>query len=569
LEIYPLKESIMELEKQSVTISGAELIAQTLKGYGITHVFFIDAILRRSLVEMETLGIRRVLAHSEKAAAYMADGYSRVRRGPGICMSQSVGAANLAAGLQDGYLDLSAIIAITGKKEQNFQHKNAYQEVDHEPLFKPVTKFNASVETIEQLPSLLRQAFREATTAAPGPVHLDVPNHMGATAEQWEFRKEEVLIEESYKQFPAQRPQPEKTLVRRAAELLQTAKKPVIVSGGGAIASSAFNQVAELAEKLSAPVVTSLNGKNILPESHPMYMGVVGTYSRQFANQILSEADLVLFIGSRTGDMVTATWNLPVPGTQVIQIDIEAKELGRNFPNIVSLLGDAKVITAEISENLNQNSKTDKWAVYCQKIKKDWLAEMEILRTSTAAPIHPERLCKELGDVIPENAVLVADTGYSSFWTGIMVYLNHPEQTYIRAAGSLGWALPASLGAKCAAPDRPVICFTGDAGFWYHLSELETAKRCGINTIIIVNNNSGFSQCEPNIKRVYGKTKGNAEEMYKFSDINFSRIAEEMGCAGIRVKRPEDISTAMEKALSSNLPTVIEVITDINCKAQL
>ncbi len=559
----------MKLEKQSASITGAELIAQTLKGYGITHVFFIDAILRRSLVEMETLGIRRILAHSEKAAAYMADGYSRIRRGPGVCMSQSVGAANLAAGLQDGYLDLSAIIAITGKKDQNFQHKNAYQEVDHNPLFKPVTKFSASVETEEQLPFLLRQAFREATSGAPGPVHLDVPNHMGAIADQWKFKKEDVVIEKLYKSFPAQRLQPDNGLVKQAAELLQTAKKPVIVSGGGAIVSSAHNQIAELAEKLSAPVVTSLNGKNIIPENHPMYMGVVGSYARHFANQVLSEADLVLFIGSRTGDMVTDTWKLPTAGTQIIQIDIEAKELGRNFPNTISLLGDAKVISAGISEQLIQNKQTSTWANDCQKLKKVWLEEMEILRTSASVPIHPERLCKELSDTLPQDAVLVADTGYSSFWTGVMVYLNHPGQTYIRAAGSLGWSFPASLGAKCAAPDRPVICFTGDAGFWYHLSELETAKRCGINSITVVNNNGGYGQCRPNIRSVYGNTIGNPEEMYKFSDVNFSRIAEEMGCIGIRVERPEDISTALKKALSNNLPTVIEVMTDINCKAQL
>ena len=167
-------------------MSGARFIAETFKGYGVTHVFFVEAILRRTLVEMEALGIRRILTHSEKAAAYMADGYARMSRRPGICMSQSVGAANLASGLQDPYLGLSPVIALTGKKPPFAQHRNAYQEIPHGPMFESVTKYNVSIDTGEQLPYFLRQAFREACSGAPGPVHLDVAGYCGEVIEATE-----------------------------------------------------------------------------------------------------------------------------------------------------------------------------------------------------------------------------------------------------------------------------------------------------------------------------------------------------------------------------------------------
>jgi hypothetical protein len=230
-------------------MSGGKFIAETFKGYGVTHVFFVEAILRLGLVEMEALGIRRVLAHTEKAAAYMADGYARASHRPGICLAQSVGAANLAAGLQDAYLGLSPVIAITGQRPPLARHRNAYQEVIHGPLFEPVTKYNVSVETVEQLPFLLRQAFREVTSGAPGPAHLDVAGHLGEIVATGEADLD-VVIEESFRSFPSVRPEPDLNLVREAGRILAKADRPVIVAGGGATASSAGPEIVELAEIL-------------------------------------------------------------------------------------------------------------------------------------------------------------------------------------------------------------------------------------------------------------------------------------------------------------------------------
>jgi acetolactate synthase I/II/III large subunit len=228
------KEGFKGDGEDSPGITGARFLAETFKGYGITHVFFVEAILRRTLVEMEALGIRRVLTHSEKAAAYMADGYARVSRRPGLCMAQSVGAANLASGLQDPYLGLSPVIALTGKKPPSAQHRNAYQEISHSPLFDPVTKYNVSVDTVEQLPHLLRQALREATSGAPGPVHLDVGGGYAGEGIEGGKGDMEVVIEKAFTRYPSSRPVPEKESLQEAAHILEEAERPVIVAGGGA-----------------------------------------------------------------------------------------------------------------------------------------------------------------------------------------------------------------------------------------------------------------------------------------------------------------------------------------------
>lgn len=540
-------------------LTGARFIAETLHGYGLTHVFFMDAILRQTMVELEELGVRRVITHSEKAAAYMADGYARVSHRPGICMAQSVGAANLAAGLQDAYLGRSPVIALTGKKPPLAQHRNAYQEIVHGPLFEPVTKYNVDVTTLAQLPYYLRQAFREATTGTPRPVHLDLLGHSGRPLEAAEGELP-VVVEEPFTRYPPFRPAPDGESVARAAQAIAAANRPVIVAGGGVRLSGAAAAVVALAEKGSIPVATSVNGKGTIPDNHPLSVGVVGTYSARSANQFVHEADLVIFIGSNTGDQVTNNWTIPAPGTPVVQIDIDAAESGRSYAGTIGVVGDARVAVTRLTEALDNRPPGD-WVQRAQDLVRAWREAIEPLRRSDELPIRPERLCWELTQALPEDAVLVADTGYSAIWTATMVDLNHPTQTYLRAAGSLGWAVPAALGAKCAVPERPVICFNGDGGFWYHLSELETARRHNINTVTIINNNGAFAQGIPDIHRVYGDRPGNPEELYRFAPVNFARIAEEMGCVGIRVEQPAEIGPAIREALAANRPAVVEVLT--------
>ena len=545
--------------------SGARLIAETLKGYDVTHVFFMLAILRRTLVELEDLGIQRILTHSEKSAAYMADGYARISGKPGICMAQSVGAANLAAGLQDPYLAHTPVIAVTGRKTPVAQYRNAYQEIIHGPLYESVTKFDANVDTIEQVPHLFAQAFREATTGAPRPVHLDLLGFTGEIIEAATSEKT-LIINRQFACNPSIRPAPEPAVLKEAVKILEKAERPVIVAGRGVVMSSAAPEVVQLAERLSIPVATSNDGKGVIIETHPLSVGVVGSYSCRCANRVVSEADLVIFIGCSTGDQVTLDWTIPGPGTKIIQIDINPSELGKNYGNTLGIMGDAKVTLNHLLAVLEKEDHHKTWISNVEQIVKEWMDAIAPLQASDAVPIRPERLCKSITDILPANAILVADTGYSAVWSSTMIHITDPNQRYIRAAGSLGWAFPASLGAKCAAPEKPVICFTGDGGFWYHLGELETAKRWGINTVTVINNNNGLSQSIPGMNNAYGDSPGNRKEIYGFEATNFAKIAEDIGCMGIRVETPDAIAPALMEALSADKPVVVDVLTDQACK---
>jgi len=486
-------------------MTGAQCLADMLKGYGVTHVFHVPAVLRTTFAEMERrTEIKRLHVHGEKAAAYMADGYARASGKPGICMAQVIGALNLAAGLRDAFLAHSPVIAMTGGREPKTKFRKVYQEIDDMPAFEPVTKFNATVDDVIRFPDMVRQAFRTAVTGCPGPVHLQFRGNEGQIdAEEADM---EPLVEPQFARVPAFRPAPEEESVRAALRLLQDAMRPVIVAGGGVRASGAASELTAFAEALQIPVATSLNGKDSIPGNHPLSVGVVGTYSRESANRVVNAADLVCFIGTETGGMTTHFWAVPKIGTPAIQIDLEPQALGRNYPLAAAVNGDAKVTLARMFALCDPASaeKRKPWIAQAQKICAEWRDKYHSALASDAVPIRPERLCSELTQHMPGDAIIVVDTGHAGMWMGGMFDLTSPRQAYMRSAGHLGWAFPAGLGAKCACPERPVVTFTGDAGFWYHIAEIETAVRWNIAAVTVVNNNGGGNQSKRGFDRVYG-----------------------------------------------------------------
>lgn len=550
-------------------MKGARVVAQLLKAHGVTHVFFMDAILRRALAEMEDFGITRVLGHSEKAVAYMADGFARVSGRPAVCMAQSVGAANLASGLQDPYLGHSPVIAISGRHVAPFQYRNAYQEVDHGPLYDSVTKFNGRIDALEQIPHLFRAAFREATTGTPRPVHLDIAGFTGdgLTHLEGEF---DLTVDDAHTRFPAFRPAPDPAAVERAVVAIKAAKRPVIIADRGAIISGAGEALARLAARIQAPVVATLDAKHIMLEDDTMFRGTVGLYGRSCANHVVAEADLVIFAGSNTSDHTTANYVMPKQGTSIIQIDIDPLEIGRNYAGTIGMLCDVRA-GLEALAVMADAAKHDDWLAHTQKFVDEWRLDAEKSRTSDAVPMRPERICGELTEILPKNAIVIADTGYAALWSGTLLYLRHPGQQYFRAAGSLGWSFPASLGAKCAAPDKPVICFCGDGGFFYHLPELETARRRGIKTVTIVNNNHCLSQGLRNLNIAYeGRSDHSRKgECFEYRETDFAKVAQSFDCFGVTVDKPKDFRKAFEAALASDLPAVIDVKTEFAVQAPL
>jgi acetolactate synthase I/II/III large subunit len=484
-----------------------------------------------------------------------------------------IGALNLAAGLRDAYLAHSPVIAMTGGRDPATKFRKVYQEVDDVPAFEPVTKMNVTVDHAARFPDMVRQAFRVATSGTPGPVHLQFRGNEGQV--DIEEAEMEAMIDAATAQVPAFRPEPPDDDVKRAIKLLQDAKRPVIVSGGGVRASGAAKELvalAEKAEKLAVPIATSLNGKDSIAGNHALNAGVVGSYSRESANRIVNEADLVCFIGTETGGMTTHSWQAPKIGTAAIQIDINPESIGRNYPLQAAVLGDARQVLRKMNAIADGGTAASRkaWTARVVEICSEWRAKYKDVLNSNATPIRPERICHELTKNLPSDAIAVVDTGHGGMWMGGFFDLMHPGQSYMRSAGHLGWAFPAGLGAKCAAPDRPVVTFTGDAGFWYHIGDVETAVRWNINAVTVVNNNSSGNQSTRGYDRAYGgKQTDKAREMWTFTEVNFARLAEDMGALGIRVEKPGDIAPALEKALKANRPVVIDVVTDIEALAPL
>ena len=552
-------------------MTGAECLADMLAGYGVTHVFMVPAVLRRTFAEMERrTTIARVHCHGEKSAAYMADGYARASGKPGVCMAQVIGALNLAAGLRDAWLAHAPVIAMTGGRDPKTKFRKVYQEVDDVPAFEPVTKLNATIDDVARFPDMLRQAFRVATSGTPGPVHLQFRGNEGQVdAEEAEM---EPLVESQFAQVPPFRPLPQPEQVKAALDLLQKADRPIIVAGGGVRASRAADELVALAEALQIPVATSLNGKDVIPGTHPLSVGVVGTYSRESANRAVNRADLVCFVGTETGGMTTHFWAVPPIGTPAIQIDIEPQALGRNYPLQASVLGDAKTVLAAMLADADKASAARRvaWIKEIATLRSDWAAKYKADLESAAVPIHPARICHALTQHVPEDAIVVVDTGHAGMWMGGMYDLRSRKQSYLRSAGHLGWAFPAGLGAKAACPERPVVTFTGDAGFWYHIAELETAVRWNLASVTIVNNNGGGNQSKRGFDRAYGgEQTAQARELWTYRPMNFARLAEDIGALGIRVEKPDDIAPALARALAAKRPAVIDVVSDIEALAPL
>ena len=401
-------------------------------------------------------------------------------------------------------------------------------------------------------------------------MHLQLRGNEGQI--DYEEAEMEPLTEELFARVPPFRPAPAPEHARAALDAIEEAERPVFVAGGGVRTSGAATELVALAERLAVPVATSLNGKDSIPGDHPLSVGVVGTYSRESANHVVGEADLVCFVGSETGGMTTHFWQVPPIGTAAVQIDIEPQSLGRNYPLRAAVNADAKQALAWMLAHADARSagRRAAWTARARGIVAAWRGRYRGLLESDAVPIRPERICHELTRHLPEDAIVMVDTGHSGMWMGGMYDLRSPRQSYIRSAGHLGWAFPAGLGAKCAAPERPVFVFTGDAGFWYHLTEIETAVRCGIDTVTLVNNNSSGNQGSPGFDRAYGgRQSEKGRELWAYGDVNFATIAEAMGALGLRVEDPADLAGALATAFAAGRPVVIDVVSDIEAHAPL
>ncbi len=547
----------------------AALMADLLADYGVEYLYGMEDPVQL-YHHLDRSRIRPITIRDEKHGAIMAHGYARVSGRPGVCASTfGPGATNLITGLLEAQKSSVPVIAFIQEIPASQRDRHASSEIDHIAALTPFTKKVYRVDIPERCCEVIRRAFRMATSGRPGPVAVLCP------ADVMTMETEvETYCEPEFAVYPALRPRPAREEIDAAVKLLAEAKRPVIIAGGGSILSGASDEVVELAERLGAPVATTMNGRGTIPDSHGLSIGALGsstggTLGRgRIANEAVANADVVLICGSRTGQICYLNWEQPGPGTKVIHIDIDPEEPGRNLRTDITLMGDVRETLRDLIDHAETSrpGEADKVAKSFVSKKEQWRSEFNAVAFANRTPTPPERILAEISGRMDDKTILVNDASYISGWTFSHVD-NVARGAHIlspRGTGGIGWSLPAALGAKCASPDSKIICMTGDGAFGYVMGELETASRAELPVVVVVFNNAtlGFQRHFEN--KLFGKY-GECD----LSDIDHSALAKALNCDGERVVNAEDFAAALERGLASENVYVIDAVIDEHAMAPI
>ena len=508
------------------------------------------------------LGLRHFLVNDERMGAFAADAYARVTNRPGICdATLGPGATNLATALAESLNAGIPLIAITGDANRAHAGKHMTQECRQTEMLRPAAKELIRVELTSRIPELVRRAFALATSGRPGPVVLDIPEDVAHG--EHEFQAGDFAIDEKTLATPARRLRPAKEDVERAGALLAAARRPLLLVGGGIHLSLAGGALLELAETIGIPVAHTMSGKGGIPCTHPLSAGLFGRYSR-IANDLIAGADCLLVVGCKLGEIATKRYALLPERTPLIHLDIVAEEFGRTAAPTVALWGDAREGLRDLLAALKPDAKRLKahHGDYLNEVRTRmaaWQADAAPRLASAERPINMARLVAELNRALPAESILVADGGFAAHWTGLLYDTKTSGRHYIadRGLASIGYGLPGAIGAALAAPRTPVVALTGDGGFNMALGELETARRAGANLTAIVVNNAASGYVKALQHAMYGARYQSSDLL----ELDYARIAEAMGCRGIRVEDPAELGNAIRLGMAeASRPSVIDVV---------
>jgi acetolactate synthase-1/2/3 large subunit len=545
-------------------ILGADVLVKCLLQEDVRYIFgipggqlttLLDAIHRFGREE----GLDFIMTRHEQAAAHMADTYSRLTGKVGVCVGTvGPGAVDLVPGVYEAYANSIPILALTPQNQtwKSYPDHGSTQGCDHVGLFKPITKWNALVSHWKRIPEMVQEAFRQATTGRPGPVHLDLP--VDILFEEGEEDELNILPPARYR--PLVPPSGDPQLVKQAAEMLAQAKSPIIHAGGGALRSRACPEITSLAELLGCPMSTSITSRGAIPEDHPLYLIPLGFGSIAAHAQ----ADLVLVIGSRLGAF--DLWGKPPmwgrPDQQkIIQIDTAAESIAENRPVDLAILGDAKATLRDISTVLDTmiepREEIPQMAQY-RAAQAAWLRNFEDLGSSDAVPIHPLRVVKDARAFFPRDALFVTDGGNTSIWAHYLTRMYESACIWSADSGQGGGGLPKAIAAKLIFPGQPVFAICGDGFFMMNVQELETAARLGTNVVMIVANDRAFGMIKAAQDGSFAKRYIGVD----FADVRYDKMAEAAGWYGERVEDPKQLTPALKRAVDSNKPALLDVIVD-------
>lgn len=541
-------------------VGAGQAVVELLREEGVSHIFgivgssfldILDAMYDRN--DIEFVGVRH-----EQGAALMADGFARISGKPAVCMvTNGPGVLNLTYGVASAFVAHSPMVVLAPSSSREHQYRDSTQEFDQVSLFRPITKASFPVNKIERLPDAMRHAFRVATSGKMGPVMVDIPRDLmpGATIDF------EPVSPDTYRTGQT-RLRGDERLIAAAADVLASASRPVVLAGGGVVWSDASQEVMRIADALGAPVVTTYGHADAVPSGYSRFLGHLGRLGAAEGIEAVRGADVILAVGTRLGQSSTFFDNRYIPAdARIIQIDVDPKEIGRNYPLSVGIEGDAKAVlealfaTGRIEGSFGRGEwrqRVDEW-ISARKRRLDAEGSLDSI------PLKPQRVYAELRKAMPENAIVGLDAGIAPNMGQDRLSYGGPHSLLTSLElGGLGFSFPASIGACFAAQDRPVVNFNGDGGFLFNAQEFETAVRYQLNHVTVVLNNGCWGSEKAYQKYAFDERYVGADT----SNPRFDKYAELFGGKGFYVEAPGDIGDALREALAAEVPSIIEIPTD-------
>jgi acetolactate synthase-1/2/3 large subunit len=549
--------------------TGGQTLVRTLRRLGVDHIFGLPGDTGMAFYDAlyDEPGITHIMTRDERSASFMADVYARVSRRLGVCEGPSGGGATyIVPGVAEAHGSAVPMLCMTSDTPSREQNRGVLTELDQPALFSPITKWSERVHHAQAMEDAVIRAVRLAISDRPGATHLSLPSD--ALEDRHETPPRETP--EAHDDYvPSARSRPDVDEVERAAKLIEQAQAAVIVAGGGVLTSGAWGELTTFADVTGIPVATSINGKGSIAETHPASIGVVGNNgARSYANAWVAEADLLIFLGTRTDSTTTWFWTLPQKDSPptTIHIDVSAREIGNNYPSGAFLIGDAAATLRDLSAAIsNPVVLRERNSPRLQRLaieKDEYLTRIQVQTQSDSQPIKPQRLIATLRELLDDETVIVADPGTPTPYLAAQYELRRGGRTTVipRAHGGLGYAIPGVVGAHYAVAHqgRRVVGVTGDGSFGMSVGELETLSRLNLPIVIIQCSNNTYGWIKE-LQHLYHDRRYYSVD---FTGVDYAKIAEGFGLLGAHVTDPAVLKRTIQNALASGKPAFISVDTE-------
>jgi len=538
-------------------LTGAQILIKTLQNEGVNAIFgYPGGAVLDIYDELARTDIRHILVRHEQGAIHAADGYARATSNVGVCLVTSgPGATNTVTGIANAYMDSVPVVILTGQVPTGLIGNDAFQEVDIVGITRPCTKHNYLVNTTEELARIVKEAFFIARSGRPGPVLIDLPKDV--INKQIEYKKPEDVKLRSYNPNY----NPNKKQLDKAVKLIKEAEKPIIFAGGGVILSKASAELTALARKAQIPVTMSLMGLGAFPGADPLSLGMIGMHGTFRANTSSSECDLIIAVGVRFDDRVTGTTDTFAAQSKIVHIDIDPTTIRKNIPVAVPVVGDCKITLRQLNKLLDEAKLTN-----LKKMRKPWLKQIKEwqdtrpLAYDQKDAIKPQFVVEKLYELTKGKAIITTEVGQNQMWAAQYYFFDKPGHFITSGGlGTMGFGLPAAIGAQIAYPDKLVVDIAGDASIQMNIQEMATAVQCNLPVKIVILNNGFLGMVRQWQEFFYNKCYSSTCMDHS---PDFVKLAEAYGAVGLRAEKPEDVETVLSEGISINKPVIMDFVVE-------